>query len=464
MSQMMESQRPSSNYHDALQECSASMSNFLNGYMTPPPSATSRRHSLAISDSSGHFPSGSFSNSDYSSFSELPTPTSSTSAASSRHHSIAYNTFHPHIVSDSSPNESLRYNEPSTSSNLNQSSTFGCFLPDASYLCANSSPSFSNNPNPGVLGEELIMTMPGISNGLSTDLTSQDLQDGQISPFEQATSIDVEAISHFDATAPLHTSFLNPEINYSRNCSSSTDWSTQLVSQDTVDPSHTFMFSSPPGSPSTHQLGSPIKLEQLPPQRTSFETLSSYSGLSSRSSPIMSGYKASDTAATPTPRSRGFIRLRKAGRLSGWKTENRTALQFPMCDIKKIETIETNLCLPCSTPNKRVAFKRPEHLKRHLITDQHTKNVMEEAVRRGIRCPSPIEKPVYPCLIPNCKKGLDKAPFVGRRDNLTQHYKNTHFHDKHKNGGGKNDWVSVERAEELGLASKDPRNKEKYEG
>jgi len=128
--------------------------------------------------------------------------------------------------------------------------------------------------------------------------------------------------------------------------------------------------------------------------------------------------------------------------------------------LKSLKTV-FSLSLP---QNKRVAFKRSKHLKRHLITDQHIKNVTKKAVRREIRCSSSIEKSVYPCLIPNCKKGLDKAPFVGRRDNLTQHYKNTHFHDKHKNGGGKNDWVSVERAEELGLASKDPRNKEKYEG
>lgn len=453
----------SSKYRDALQECSSSMPNFLDGYMTPPRSATSRRHSLVICDSSGHFPSGSFSTSDYSSFSELPTPTSSTSASSSRHHSIAYNTFQPQMVSDSSPNESLQYKESSTSTDLDQSSAFGCLLPDVSYLCANSSPSFSNDPTSGVLNEGLLMTMPGISTSLSTDLISQDLQDGQISPFEQATPINVEAIPHFNATTRLDTSFPDPDVDYSQNYSSDTDWSTHLVSPETVDPSHTFMFSSPPGSP-TQQLGSPIKLEQLPPQHASFEKLSPYSDVSPDCSPTISRYKTSDMVNTPTLRSRGFTRLRKVGRLSGWRTENRAALQFPMCDIRKIESIDTNPCLTCSTATKRVAFKRPEHLKRHLITEQHTKNVMEDAVRRGIKCPSPVEKPIYPCLIPNCKKGLDKAPFVGRRDNLTQHYKNTHFHDKHRNGGGKNDWVSVERAEELGLASKDPRNKEKYEG
>ncbi len=158
---------------------------------------------------------------------------------------------------------------------------------------------------------------------------------------------------------------------------------------------------------------------------------------------------------SPSPRSILISRLSLSStKLSTPSTSSSTTPSKPL-------KTAFSLSLP---QNKRVAFKRPEHLKRHLITDQHTKNVTEEAVRRGIRCPSPIEKPVYPCLIPNCKKGLDKAPFVGRRDNLTQHYKNTHFHDKHKNGGGKNDWVSVERAEELGLASKDPRNKEKYEG
>ncbi len=464
MSQMIDSQHLSSEYRDALQECASSMSNFLNGYMTPPPSATSRRHSLAISDFSGHFPSGSFSNSDYSSFSELPTPTSSISASSSRHHSITYSNLQPHTVSEPSPNYSLKYNEPNTPSDLNQSSVFGCFSPNAPYLCANSSPSFSNDPKSGVLGEGLLMTMPGISDGLSTDLITQDLHDGRISPYEQAPSITLGGIPDFDTSTRLDGSFSDPEVDYSQNCSSGTNWPTHLVSPETVDPSHTFIFSSPPGSPSAHHLGSPIKLEHMPLQRASFDTLSAYGEISPVSSPTTSGRRASDMAVTPTPRSRGFSRLHKVRRISGWKKENRTGLQFPMCDIQKIRTIETNPCLPCSTPNKRVAFKRPEHLKRHLLTDQHTKNVMEDAKNRGIRCPSPMDKPVYPCLIPNCKKGLDKAPFVGRRDNLTQHYKNTHFHDKHKNGGGKNDWVSVERAEELGLASKDPRNKEKYEG
>lgn len=459
MSQMMDL---SSEYRDALQECSSSVPNFLNGYMTPPRSTTSRRHSLAISDSSGHFQSGSFSTSDYSSFSELPTPTSSTSASSSRHHSIAYNTFQPQTVSDSA-NELLQYKESGTPTDFDQSSAFGCLLPDVSYLCANSPPSFSNDATSGVLSEGLLMTMPDISTSLSTDLIPQDLQDRRVSPFEQATGINLEAIPHFNTTTHLDISFPNHDIDYRQNCSSDTQWSNHLASPETVDPSHTFMFSSPPRSP-TQQLGSPIKLEQLPPQHASFEMLSPYSDISPECSPTISRYKASDMVATPTPRSRGFSRLRKVGRLSGWRTENRATLQFPMCDIRKIESIETNPCLTCSTATKRVAFKRPEHLKRHLITEQHTKNVMEDAMRRGVKCPSPVGKPVYPCLIPNCKKGLDKAPFVGRRDNLTQHYKNTHFHDKHRNGGGKNDWVSVERAEELGLASKDPRNKEKYEG
>ena len=319
------------------------------------------------------------------------------------------------------------------------------------------------------LNEGLPMTMTGIFNDLSTRSASQDIQEGHISMYDPGTSISIEGILGFDPIADLENSFPSSEIDYAQNStgvpsSNSTNWPTHLA-PETVVPAHTFMFSSPPGSPSAHRLGSPIKLEPLPPQRASFDFLSAHNEIPPGSSPTMPEHTTLDIAAAPTPRNRGLGRLRKVGRISGWRPGNKTALHFPMCDIRKIEKIETNPCLPCTAAlGKRVAFKRPEHLKRHLITDQHTKNAMKDAADKGIECPFPIEKPVYPCLIPNCKKGLDRAPFVGRRDNLTQHYKNTHFHDKHKNGGGKNDWISVERAEELGLASKDPRNKEKYEG
>ena len=308
------------------------------------------------------------------------------------------------------------------------------------------------------------MTIPGMPSTYSTNLTAQAIQDGHISAYEQDGSMAAEGIPGADPLTDLNSSFSISEIDYDQNCtglpsSNSASWPTHSASLETVVPSHTFMFSSSPSSPSAQQLGSPIKLEHLPPQHVSFDDLSSHPGLALESSPTVAGHSGLGMAATPIPRNRGISRIRKGGRISRWKPGNKTTLQFPMCDIRKIEKIETNPCLPCN-----VAFKRPEHLKRHLITDQHTKNVVEYAKKNGIECPSPIEKPVYPCLIPNCKKGLDKAPFVGRRDNLTQHYKNTHFHDKHRNGGGKNDWISVERAEELGLGSKDPRNKDKYEG
>lgn len=463
MSQFTDSHYLSSRYRNAVHECASSMSSFSSGYgyMTPPPSATSRRHSAAMSvDSSGQFLSGSLPNTDSSSFAEPPTPTSSTSSSSSRHHSIAYSTFQLYPVSDSSPSHSQQYNEPSTPPDSHQPSNSEVFINDASYFCANSSSPFSTGLKPGVLDEELLMAIPGMSNSLSTNLTSQVIQDGRISAYEQDGSIAAEGISGFDPLTGLDSSFSISEIDYDQNCTglpilNSASWPTHSASLETVVPSHTFMFSSPPSSPCAHLLGSPIKLEQLPPQRTSFEKLSAHPELSPESSPNITGHNELDMAATPTPRIRAISRFRKGGRMSGWKPGNKTTLQFPMCDIRKIEKIQTNPCLACG-----VAFKRPEHLKRHLITDQHSKNAM----KMGIKCPSPTEKPVYPCLIPNCKKGLHKAPFVGRRDNLTQHYKNTHFNDKHRNGGGKNDWISINRAEELGLGSKDPRNKDKYEG
>ena len=471
MSQPIDSQFLSSGYRNAGPECASSMSSFSSGhgYTTPPPSATSRRHSMAMSvDSSGQFLSGSLSNLDSSSFGEPPTPTSSTSASSSRHQSIAYNTLSLYNISSSSP-DSQEYNEPSTPPESQEFSNSEIFTHDTSYLCAESTSPFPAHLRYGALDEELLITMSGTSNGLTSELASQRLQDVQISSFEQGGSIAMEDIPGFNPTSGLDNSFPMPEIDFGQSCagispSNSATWQASFASLETVDPSHTFMFSSRPGSPSAHQLGSPIKLEQLPPQHTSFNDLNSHTELSPERSPTMPRHRSLDTSATPTPRNRGLGRFRKVGRLSGWNPGNKATLQFPLSDIRKIEKIETNPCLPCTAVGKRVAFKRPEHLKRHLITDQHTKNVMAYAMSKGIECPSPIDKPVFPCLIPNCKKGLDKAPFVGRRDNLTQHYKNTHFHDKHKNGGGKNDWISVERAEELGLASKDPRNKEKYEG
>ena len=472
MSQIIDSQFLSSRYRSAVQECASSMSSFSSGYgyMTPPPSATSRRHSMAMSvDSSGQFLSGSFSNSDSSSFGEPPTPTSSTSAPTSRHHSIAYNTLSPYNVSNSSP-DSQQYNEPSTPPDSQEHSNSEFFMHDASYMCAGSSSPFPAHLKPAALDEGFLITMPGISDNLASELASQSLQDGQISSYEEGGAITIESLSGFTPISGLEDPFPMSEVEFGQSCaglppSNTISWQAPFASLETVDPSHTFLFSSRPGSPSAHQLGSPIKLEELPPQRTSFGKLSAHIEVSPESSPNMPGHRSLDTSATPTPRNRGLGRLRKVGRISGWKPGNKTTLQFPVCDIRKIEKIETNPCIPCTVIlDKRVAFKRPEHLKRHLITDQHTKNVMEYAKRPGVKCPSPIDKPVFPCLIPNCKKGLDKAPFVGRRDNLTQHYKNTHFHDKHKNGGGKNDWISIARAEELGLASKDPRNKEKYEG
>ena len=464
MSLTIDSQLSTSKYRDALQEY------YPSGYMTPPSSATSRRHSAAMSmDSSGEFLSTSFSTSDSSSFSELLTPKSLTPAASCRRHSTAYSGFQTHTISDPSPEDPRVYTEPSTPSDWPQSSISECFVLDASYQCTTSSLPFPSDLKFGDLNEGLLITMPAAPNGLSANLASQDLQEGQISSYDQATSLAVGDIPGFDPITALENSFLSSDMGYSPDSiglpsASSTSWSSHLTSPETVIPSHTFMLSSPPSSPSTHQLGSPIKLEQ-PQQRRSFDTSSAYNEVSPGSSPTMPEHRLLEVTATPTRRNRGLGRFRRVGRVSGWKSENKRARQFPGCDIRKIETIETNPCQPCTYMlDKRVAFKRPEHLKRHLITDQHTKNVMEYAKELKIKCPSPIEKPIYPCLVPNCKKGLEKSPFVGRRDNLAQHYKNTHFHDKHRNGGGKNDWISIERADELGLASKDPRNKEKYEG
>ena len=466
MSLTIDSQLSSAKYRDASQEC------YPNGYMTPPSSATSRRPSVAMSaDSFGPFSSTSFPASESNSFCELLTPTSSFSASSHRRHSTAYSDFQPCLVADPSIVDSRHYIEASTPSDWPQSSTTECFVLDTSYTCATSSSSFSNDLRFGSPNEEgLLMTMPGDLSEASAPSVAQDLQGGHILSYNQTTSLATDDMPGFDPMTTLDTAFLSSAADYGDDCialksTNDNSWPANLALSETVVPSHMFMLSSPPGSPLPHHLGSPIKLEQMNSERASFDNLSAYSGASPGSSPTTSGRRLLDITVTPTPRNRGLGRFRKLGRLSGWKSGNKAALRFPGCDIRKIESIETNPCVPCTVIlDKHIAFKRPEHLKRHLITEQHTKNVAAYAMRMKLECPTPVEKPIYPCLIPNCKKGLDKSPFVGRRDNLTQHYKNTHFHDKHRNGGGKNDWISVERADELGLASKDPRNEAKYEG
>ena len=79
-------------------------------------------------------------------------------------------------------------------------------------------------------------------------------------------------------------------------------------------------------------------------------------------------------------------------------------------------------------------FNRPEHLSRH-IASVHGAN--QDLIR---------------CKVKDCP-----AKIVHRTDNMKAHYRNCHMYGPRKLKGKKREWLSIERARELGLGHMDPR-------
>ncbi|KAL9613010.1 MAG: hypothetical protein Q9167_002443 [Letrouitia subvulpina] len=96
-------------------------------------------------------------------------------------------------------------------------------------------------------------------------------------------------------------------------------------------------------------------------------------------------------------------------------------------------------CLDCN-----IKFDRPEHCNRHKDTVMHRERLKQ--LGKPLK-----EVKMYPCIVPKCGKELT------RNDNLKAHYQNTHLFDKNTNSKKRREYVSIERAESLGLAQFDPR-------
>ena len=82
-------------------------------------------------------------------------------------------------------------------------------------------------------------------------------------------------------------------------------------------------------------------------------------------------------------------------------------------------------------------FQRPEHLKRH---------------RGSVHALAPLW---FPCLVPTCfeKDKVTRKRIKARGDNVTMHYRNTHFKQGNSENSGKNDRVSMKDAYLLSLTT-----------
>ena len=128
--------------------------------------------------------------------------------------------------------------------------------------------------------------------------------------------------------------------------------------------------------------------------------------------------------------SKGRIcRRNRAGRRSVAHTLGKAQRHMP--GQIRYEPEPQNICPHCK---ERKAFRRPEHLNRHLKSLH-------------------VDGGYEPCKVPGCLMAIRNRP-----DNMKTHYKNTHLYEGDgPRKGKKNIWVSIERAIELGLGDIDPR-------
>ena len=150
--------------------------------------------------------------------------------------------------------------------------------------------------------------------------------------------------------------------------------------------------------------------------------------------PIISDSVPSQTFATfedekSPPKSR-LCRRNQLGKRSPGYTIRKAQrhMQGPI----RYEPGPQNICPYCK---ERKAFKRPEHLNRHV---------------KSIHMPGKYE----PCLVVECNRRICR----NRPDNMKQHLRKTHLYsgDGPKKGK-KNHWLSIEEAKQRGFGDIDPR-------
>ena len=128
------------------------------------------------------------------------------------------------------------------------------------------------------------------------------------------------------------------------------------------------------------------------------------------------------------PSRRIICRKNRVGRRSIGNTLGKAQRHMP--GQIRYEPEPQNICPYCK---ERKAFRRPEHLNRHL---------------KSLHAAGGYE----PCKVPGCKLMIRNRP-----DNMKTHYKNTHLYEDGPRKTKKNTWLSIEAAKELGLGDIDPR-------
>ena len=127
------------------------------------------------------------------------------------------------------------------------------------------------------------------------------------------------------------------------------------------------------------------------------------------------------------PKTRAYRRSQAGNRSGGSQIKRaQRRMSYPI----KREPGPQHRCPHCI---EKTCFKRPEHLTRHVVS-KHGEG--EEQM----------------CVVPDCGRVIR-----GRPDNMTAHYRRTHLYGDCKKKGKKNEWLSIERARELGLGSIDDR-------
>ena len=147
--------------------------------------------------------------------------------------------------------------------------------------------------------------------------------------------------------------------------------------------------------------------------------------------PTVFSQSASESPNSDTP---SLIPRRRQYRKSQTGSRSADSSQRPVSKqrtppIKK-EKVSRYPCPKCIQRK----FNRPEHLGRHLASVHGGKQDMIKCRVRD--CPTEI---------------------VNRTDNMNTHYKNCHMYGPHEKKGKKRQWLSIEKARELGLGHMDPR-------
>ncbi|KAL8825101.1 MAG: hypothetical protein Q9191_004616 [Dirinaria sp. TL-2023a] len=403
------------------------------------------------------------------------TPQSSTSASTSRRHSLVSSA--PKSLSFLPPSATQSKRLTAQRTPVAYDTLYQGFGAPVEYLCSTPDPQSVEIPYPmefeqssasGKLQMALALGQPGSMEGGPYSMYNQDNLFTPQSGFESEESIApailLSQYSHYARDQRSH------QAHPSLPAMGGTTTKQHLDAPQTVAPAQTTYtaprtpsptLAEPFVSPIKHSLArSPLKegadfigaLDNFECLDNALESPGSMNSYGSEQSRTLSGTKfeeneeqttisnsvPSQTFAASTDKKRAskhrICRRNHVGRRAPGYTVRKAQRHMP--GPIRYEPEPQNICPYCED---RKAFKRPEHLNRHI--KKHMPGEFE------------------PCIIEECKKQICRD----RKDNMWQHIKNTHLYPgvgpdgNEPKKGKKNLFLTIEEAKKRGFGDIDPR-------